>query len=88
MQKRLYYRITDPKSIDFDELNRILELSQTVTVQFVKATAYNENLLKDLNLVCRQFGTRVNVRFFGHYAGEFDCRYLVCRPNQSGLNFS
>jgi hypothetical protein len=81
------HRIQCPKAIEENQIRRVLSNgSQTVTLQFADESNYNAALLKDINKVCRTFGHRVNVRFYGHYGGRFDCEWLQYLPEVRSLN--
>ena len=80
-------RITDPKSIDESLIARLLaEGTQRVVLQFSKESAYSAPILEDVNRACRRFGAKVNIRFWAHYGGQFDCRHLQHIPEVRSLN--
>ena len=33
-------------------------------------------VLEHVNLLCRRFGSKIHIRFYGHYGGDFDCCVL------------
>lgn len=81
------HRIMDPKSIDEPVIARLLAAdASTVIVQFSQESAYNISMLENLNGACRNFGSKVNARFWGHYRKGFDCTYLRHIPEVRSLN--
>jgi hypothetical protein len=81
------HRITDPKSIDVPELARILaDGASTLILQFSQQSAYDASILDQANAACRTFGSKVNVRFWGHYGSQFDCAYLQHLPDVRSLD--
>jgi hypothetical protein len=81
------HRITDPKSIDERLLSQALANgASTLVLQFSKESAYDTSILEDVNRACRSFGSRINVRFWGHYGGRFDCEHLRHLPDVRSLN--
>jgi len=82
-----FHRIQNPKSIDEEHLATLLASGvETVVLQFVKASAYDKRFLQQINRACGRFGVRLNVRFYGHYGSEFDCRNLSYLPSVRSLN--
>jgi len=81
------HRITDPKSIDEPLLAQILaDGASTVVLQFSRESAYDASILEGVSGACRTFGSRVNVRFWGHYGSRFDCAHLHHIPEVRSLN--
>lgn len=73
-------RITDPTTIETAEIETILETGRSATIQFSKAD-YSPELLAAVNELCRAFGQRIEVRFFGHYSECFDASIVSYLPN-------
>lgn len=78
-------RISDPKSIDRRRVAEILDSGRTPTIQFSEAD-YRPGLLRDVNLLCAEFGERIEVRFFGHYSSRFDADALRDLPDAQWLS--
>jgi hypothetical protein len=83
-----FHRIQNPASPD--EVQQIASLleseAEVVMLQFSKPDAYDETVLGKVNLMCERFGSRLNVRFYGHYGSEFDGRTLRHLPFVRSLN--
>lgn len=62
--------------------------TQEVVLQFVEEADYSPSLLDEINTVCRRFGSRITVRFYGHYrnGGGFDCAWLRYLPDVRSLS--
>ena len=72
-----FHRIENPASPDEIQIASLLESgAEVVVLQFSKSAAYDEKVLSKVNLMCERFGSRLNVRFYGHYGSEFDCQTL------------
>jgi hypothetical protein len=83
------HRIMDPKSIDEPFIARAFaDGASTVVLQFSEESAYNPSVLAEVNEACKRFGSRVNVRFWGHwhYGRHFDCSHLRHIPEVRSLN--
>lgn len=78
-------RITDPTAIETAEIETILESGRSVTIQFSNAD-YSPELLGEVNELCRTFGPRIEVRFFGHYGDCFDASVVSHLPNVRWLS--
>ncbi len=82
-----FHRIENPAVLEELEIASLLDAgAEYVVLQFSTAAAYSENLLGRVNLLCERFGSRLNVRFYGHYGSEFDCRVLRHIPFVRSLN--
>jgi len=80
-----FHRIQNPASPD--EIASLLESgAEVVVLQFSEQAAYDETVLGKVNLICERFGSRLNVRFYGHYGSEFDGRTLRHLPSVRSLN--
>ncbi len=74
-----FHRIDNPKSIDEEMIAALISSgAQEVALQFVEEANYNPSLLDAINSACRRFGSRLTVRFYGHYSngGRFNCAWL------------
>lgn len=82
-----FHRIENPASPDEIQIASLLESgAEVVVIQFSKSDAYDEKVLGKVNVMCERFGSRLNVRFYGHYGSEFDCRTLRHLPLVRSLN--
>ena len=80
-------RISNPKSIDESLIQKALDDgTRRIILQFVDEANYSAELLQDVNRMCRSFGSRVNIRFYGHYGSKFDCKWLRHLPDVRSLN--
>jgi hypothetical protein len=81
------HRISDPKSLSLSALAILLANgADKVVIQFSEPSTYEGAILTRLNEACQGLGTRVNVRFFGHYGTNFDCRTLRQIPAVRSLD--
>lgn len=74
-----FHRIHNPKSIDEEMIAALISSgAQEVVLQFAEETDYSPSLLDATNTACRRFGSKLTVRFYGHYSngGRFDCDWL------------
>ncbi len=82
-----FHRIQNPASTSAVEIASLLEsVAEVVVLQFSKSSAYDEKILNRVNAMCERFGSRLNVRFYGHYGSEFDCQTLRHLPLVRSLN--
>lgn len=82
-----FHRIENPASLDEIQIASLLESgAEVVVLQFSESAAYDERVLGQVNLMCERFGSRLNVRFYGHYGSEFDCHTLRHLPFVRSLN--
>ncbi len=78
-------RINDPSNIDRNAVRAIIEAGRTPTIQFSKP-GYSPELLRKVNDACGEFGETLEVRFYGHYGGQFDAGVLAHIPDASWLS--
>jgi len=78
-------RINDPSSLSRADLQNILSRGASPTVQFSKPT-YSPKLLKEVNGFCQEYGSNLEVRFYGHYSGAFDASALRFLPDVQWLS--
>lgn len=78
-------RITDPTTIERDKIEYILSSGESPTIQFSKP-CYTAELLQTIDNLCIEFGSNLEVRFYGHYSGAFDASFLKYIPNVSWLS--
>jgi hypothetical protein len=74
-----FHRINNPKSIDEEMIAALISSgAQEVVLQFVEEAHYNPSLLDAINNACTRFGSKLTVRFYGHYSngGRFNCAWL------------
>lgn len=69
-------RITDPERLTGSEIQAIVDHGQSPTVQFSKPI-YDGPLLEKLNSLCVEFGSNLEVRFFGFYGQAFDASVIA-----------
>lgn len=82
-----FHRIENPASLGQTEIVSIFESgAEFVILQFSKSAAYNEQVLGKVNALCEHFGSRLNVRFYGHYGSDFDCQTLRHIPSVRSLH--
>jgi protein phosphatase 1 regulatory subunit 7 len=72
----------DPATWDDEEIGVIVGRGDLVVVQFSQAD-YDAASLDALDARCRQFGERIEVRFYGH---AFDCKMLARLPQVRRLS--
>ncbi len=78
-------RITDPQRVDAAMVKAILARGARPTIQFSRSGASTE-LLASVNELCREFGDRLEVRFFGHHSETFDGGILTHIPDVHWLS--
>jgi hypothetical protein len=78
-------RLTDLPKLDLAQVAGILASGKTATIQFSKP-CYNPSLLTEIDSLCRQYGDRIEVRFYGHYSSVFDASNLALLPNVQWLS--
>ena len=78
-------RITNPTTIERDKIENILSSGNSPTIQFSKS-CYTAELLQSINNLCIEFGSILEVRFYGHYSSSFDASFLQHIPNVSWLS--
>lgn len=76
----IHHRITDPERLTRSEIQAIVDQGQSPTVQFSKPI-YDRPFLENLNSLCVEFGSDLEVRFFGFYGRAFDASVLASLPN-------
>ncbi len=80
--------ITDPKSIDLEKIAQMIsDGTRRIVLQFGEKS-YGPALLEDVNDACKSFGSKLNVRFYGHHQGDrnFDCKWLRYLPDVRSLS--
>lgn len=74
-----FHRIHNPKSIDEEMIAALISSgTQEIVLQFAEEADYSPSLLDAINTACKRFGSRLTVRFYGHYSngGGFNCSWL------------
>ncbi len=80
-----YQRFSDPDLLQLKELSETLDTITYPTIQFSKSNSYNPKTLDTLNLLCKHMGSKLDVRFFGHYGEIFDASVLKYLPDVESL---
>lgn len=78
-------RITDPRLVSGRHIDKILAKGGRPTIQF-SMPGYSPRVLKSVNRLCRKFGDRLEVRFYGHYSAAFDAAVLAMLPDVQWLS--
>jgi hypothetical protein len=84
-----FHRIHNPKSIDEEMIAALISSgAKEVVIQFAEEADYSPSLLDAINTACRSFGSRITVRFYGHYGtgGGFNCAWLRYLPDVRSLS--
>src|SRR6185503_17722559 len=71
-------RLTNIGSLSWTErhhIDQVLKSGQTPVIQFSHGS-YTPSLLNGINVLCRELGHRLQVRFYGFYGGTFDASVL------------
>lgn len=55
-------------------------------IQFSGRSAYNKELLEEINSLCSKYSVDFVVRFYGHYSDSFDCKWLEMIPDAKVLH--
>jgi hypothetical protein len=77
-------RINDPSEVYSATVRQIIDAGRKPTIQFSKP-GYAVALLKQVNLLCREFGEELEVRFYGHYQTHFDASVISNIPDVQNL---
>ncbi|SDZ58444.1 hypothetical protein SAMN05444397_109189 [Flavobacterium aquidurense] len=72
-------RIDNPKTIDFDYIDKELNEGKHVIVQFSENVYSDENLYI-LNKLCAKYDVNFGIRFYGHYSSTFDFKTILKIP--------
>ena len=78
-------RINDPDLIDEAHIESKVDEGIRVIIQFVKPPA-SDTILERLNTLCRKFGSKFEIRFYGFYGDTFDGRLLRRIPDVKVLS--
>ncbi len=78
-------RINDPKSISKEEIDKIISDGNNPIIQFSEYS-YSTHLLKEINDLCVIYGEELEIRFYGHYGGDFDAKVLCHLPDVQKLS--
>jgi len=62
-----------------------LKKQKSLLVQFSKSESYPDELLSALDTYCQKYGTRLKIRFYGHYFQQFDFNILNRIPHVQNL---
>ncbi|HTB07093.1 MAG TPA: hypothetical protein VK806_09095 [Bacteroidia bacterium] len=85
MLTRLINRITDPSFIDIEFIESELKKGGLVTVQFSEEV-YTDEQLAILNTLCAKHEDNLEIRFYSHDPGSFECNTLLKIPNVKRLS--
>lgn len=77
-------RIDNPTHIDMRALASERP-DRRLIVQFSDPSAYDPLILNQVDIACTVFGSRLDVRFYGHLNTEFDCSVLKFLPSAQSL---
>ncbi|MBI3675999.1 MAG: hypothetical protein HY243_05220 [Proteobacteria bacterium] len=78
-------RITDPQRVTARDIQLVLDQGSAPIVQF-STPGYSPELLRGLNQLCIEFGTDLELRFYGHYGDKFDAAALTYLPDVRSLS--
>ena len=78
-------RITNPSPDHLASIAQRLADGESLVVQF-DDPGYTPALLAQLDGLCATFGERLEMRFYGHYGADFDCRALENLPRVVNLS--
>lgn len=78
-------RVTDPIAVESGETRAIVKSGRTPSIQFSKP-GYTRELLRAVNRLCAEFEDKLEVRFYGHYQGNFDASVLAELPDVRWLS--
>lgn len=76
--------INNPKTIDNNFIKSELDSGRNVTVCFSEI-CYDDNILLELNELCKVYTSEFGIRFYGHYYEIFDFNILKKIPNVKWL---
>ncbi|TDQ63666.1 hypothetical protein ATL17_1673 [Maritalea mobilis] len=78
-------RITDPTdAIDAQQIETAFATGHGVTIQF-SHDCYTPEQLREIDQLCQQHGSKIEVRFFAHDIEPFDASILSALPNVKWL---
>lgn len=78
-------RITNPGKAELAQAAVLLESGEGVVVQFDSAI-YASDDLRTIDALCAQYGSHLEVRFYGHYDSDFDAHALLQLPSVASLS--
>lgn len=77
-------RLDNPATLDLAAIKREISQGEAVIVQY-SGPVYTAASLAALNTLCEELDDKLGVRFYGHYAGKFDCANLRRLPAVKNL---
>jgi len=78
--------LSNPSIIDEESLAEAIRNSKlTPRIQFSRSSAYDKEILHQVNHACQRFGCQIHIRFFGHYSEVFNCAVLKSIPAVKSL---
>ncbi len=78
-------RIDNPQNITKQEIDSILSDGKSPIIQFSEE-AYSSSLLKKIDSLCKDYGEKLEVRFYDHYGKVFNASSLCHLPNVKKLS--
>jgi len=78
-------RVTDPTVAELCNVEQRLAAGEAHVVQFSDVT-YTPRLLAEVDSLAASFGDLLEVRFYGHQSGSFDCEVLEKIPAVTNLS--
>ncbi len=77
-------RITDQTEFEENSIADLIAAGREVVLQYSKQI-YTPALLRRLEGLAKRSGDKLQIRFFGHYGGSFDCAFLRHLPSVRNL---
>ncbi|MFN8356428.1 MAG: hypothetical protein U0Y10_18370 [Spirosomataceae bacterium] len=77
---RKFKLIDNPESIDKEFIESELKAGKEVNVQFSEKN-YTDEILSDIDNLCKKNDENLCIRFYGHYSDNFDCNTVLKIPN-------
>jgi protein phosphatase 1 regulatory subunit 7 len=75
-----FIRIDNPTSKDNDLIQNELKSGKEVILQFASRT-YTDEVLANINMLCRECDENLCIRFYSHHSKLFDCKTLLKIPD-------
>jgi len=80
-----FERFNDPTEVDEDQVAALLANGDVPIIQFSEPPA-RLAILSEIDALCRKFGDRLEVRFYGFYGQSFDAGLLASLPHVQWLS--
>ena len=78
-------RINDPSEISESDIAARISSGKRVILQF-SCPSYTSKILQKIDVFCRRYGDSLEIRFYGHYSGDFDCSVVRQIPSVTSLS--